>query len=400
MFEWLRMQNFQSHRDTLIEFHEGVNVITGISLHGKTAIARGTGLLIYNRPLGAKYYSNFAPDKGTTAIELKTKDHPVISLTKTVNRKKDGSKELVENGTTYTYDGESYSSLPDQIQDALNISELNIQKQFASPFLILSSGGEFARIVNRITKLEKVEVWISELKTRINKTKNEVDLLETQATDFEKQLTKYVGFEDLSVQVKYLQEVDASLTQAQSQLSRLNDLLAKVEDIEDELDRIQPALAIENDIQVLIDLEQSIISIDRQVVLIEKAKTIDNGITQLQSITILLTRLESMVETEEKFNRLDSILARVESIDDEIEDKKKLLSDLQKLEGFLAIENRMALLKSYIELIEGLNNSIEDKKIAYNNEEQQLMKELANVKECPVFLTACPVTKEMMGKSK
>jgi DNA repair protein SbcC/Rad50 len=36
----VRIENFQSHEDTLMEFHKGLNVITGPSDHGKSAVMR------------------------------------------------------------------------------------------------------------------------------------------------------------------------------------------------------------------------------------------------------------------------------------------------------------------------------------------------------------------------
>lgn len=398
MFEYLRLQNFQSHRDTFLEFHKNVNVIFGTSLNGKTAIARGMGLLIYNRPLGCRYYSNFAPNKGETTIQLKPLDGPVITLEKTVHRKKDESKELVK--TTYTYNNQNFSNLSDVIESTLNISELNIQQQFDNPFLILSSGGEFARVVNKITKLEKVDVWVSEFKSKINKTKNEIDFLESQITTCQNILTKYQGFEDLSTEINLLKEKNAELNNTNNKLLKLDGLLEKIEGIDDELARLTPALRIEPDIESLSQIEQAMVSIEKRVVLINKVRTIHNGISALNTIMGQLRQLEQMFLIEDQLQKIDYTLSRIEKAEDQIQEGKKLLELLSRLETLKVEEQGLASLGRLVQRIKDLSTSIEDEKQKYEDCDKELAMILKNVKECPLFLLPCLCVEKMMEKLK
>jgi len=52
MIKYLQIQNFQSHKDSLLEFDPGVNVIVGSSDSGKTAVIRALRWLVWNRPSG------------------------------------------------------------------------------------------------------------------------------------------------------------------------------------------------------------------------------------------------------------------------------------------------------------------------------------------------------------
>ncbi|MDO5041249.1 MAG: AAA family ATPase [Peptoniphilus sp.] len=48
----LEIENFQSHKYTLLDFDKGLNVIVGNSDSGKTAIIRAIKWALYNEPQG------------------------------------------------------------------------------------------------------------------------------------------------------------------------------------------------------------------------------------------------------------------------------------------------------------------------------------------------------------
>ena len=406
MFESLHIQNFQSHRNTLLEFDKGLNIIFGISLNGKTAIARSMGLVIYNRPSGCKYYSNFAPNKGQTLIELKPIETNSIILKKLVKRKEDKTKAL-EN-TIYEYDDNKFGdedggvgkNVPDIIKAALNISELNIQRQFDQPFLILSSAGEFARVINRVTKLDKVDQWISSFASQIRKTKNEVELLETQSKEIELELKKYVGFENLESEVKKLQKIDSSLVNTEMKFRRIDSLLEKIEGINQELDKINPALAIEKDILVLISLETTIISLNNRVILIDKLKRIDSFINGLGTILEHLKGLETIAEKEGKLSKLNKYLETIKQAESHIKSRTTLIIDIDNLINNLEQKNKLEKLDSYLARIEEINNYVENQNAVYNKNKDELLILLKDIKECPVFGLECPATEEMIERVK
>lgn len=48
----VRLENFQSHRNSVIDFDRGLNVIVGPSDSGKSAIIRAIKWALYNEPSG------------------------------------------------------------------------------------------------------------------------------------------------------------------------------------------------------------------------------------------------------------------------------------------------------------------------------------------------------------
>ena len=65
MLKSLKIRNFESHRNTQLNFHPGVNVIVGESDQGKTAILRALEWVLFNRPLGEDIKSNWLEDINT-----------------------------------------------------------------------------------------------------------------------------------------------------------------------------------------------------------------------------------------------------------------------------------------------------------------------------------------------
>ena len=116
-------------------------------------------------------------------MTLNDKTEVTLSKDVRINKKGEkvvtGQKYTIDQGALGNHNFEGFStSVPDQIEETLNLSELNIQEQFDIPFLVMTSPGEIARTINRITKLEKVDEWVSKLTTKVNQNNTKIKLLE------------------------------------------------------------------------------------------------------------------------------------------------------------------------------------------------------------------------------
>lgn len=328
----ITIENFQSHRKSVIELDKGVNIIHGLSGAGKTAFIRAFRLLAYNRPSGAKFYSNFAGDEGQTKVDVRFSDDREIWLTKDVQRGKDRKKKLVR--TTYeTMDG-SYSpgsDIPDEIRTYLNLGETNIQRQFDRPFLIFSAPGEIARTVNRITQLEEADGWKKDLSSKINKKKGEVDVLNEQSKAKELELAKYAGIEDLGDLVKKLESIDADFVNTQAEKFRLDESLVRIEKAEDKIKILAPVLTELADLARQIEgKEQSIREVADQRMIVESITRIDKQLISMRRGVYVLETLGHILLVESDRNELKQRLKQVESLDRDISSTRDLLDRRKK----------------------------------------------------------------------
>lgn len=162
----IKLTNFQSHRESEMDFHPGINAIVGSTDSGKSAILRGLGWTAKGKPAGDWMISNWATE---TEVELETDETTVVR-----NKGKESS---------YTVSGIKYSafgaSIPDQVQKALPFQEPNIAEQLDAPFLISLPDGQIAQFFNDIIGLGHIDASLSEVGSRVTKGTAEVKKLTT-----------------------------------------------------------------------------------------------------------------------------------------------------------------------------------------------------------------------------
>lgn len=344
MFQFLKIEKFQSHENTLLHFDKGVNVIFGLSQAGKTAITRAMRLLIDNRPLGGRFFSDFAGDKGDTKITLGI-DNQEIAIIKSIRVNKEGEKQVTK--TAYTIGDMEFSSpkdqVPDQIVAALNISELNIQKQFDPPFLVSSSGGEIAKTINRITRLEEVDGWVSELTSEINSNNRDITRMEAEAKGLIQEIAVY----------KDIEETEQIINELQSKTGEIAGLLIRQNDLDKLL------VSFENAIRTLEKFD----GVADACKHIEEAEELQIEIIGYEVLEQMLANYESKAFDDENLVRAERYVTKSEKIDSEI---------------VLFFEMR-----SRLRVYEQAVDDVEQKVLGLENAKMQYVDLLRKIKKCP-----------------
>lgn len=217
MIEEITLENFQSHKNTELKLHPGVNVFTGNSDCGKSAIMRGLIWCITNTPGGDSFISTWAKDS-------KGKQKKQCSVTI------DSCSRLrgVEfNG--YQCEENAYEALrgavPESVQKYLNLGSVNIQHQLDGPFMLSNTPGENARLVNELVNLTDIDTassWIASEKR--------------DCSSREKMLTKDI--QDLEKKVKNADEISTLI----SRIERLDFNAERIGQMEDKHQRCEQLL--------------------------------------------------------------------------------------------------------------------------------------------------------------
>lgn len=254
MFSSIRIKNFQSHKDSYVELCPGVNVIAGKSQSGKTAIVRAL-LWLFNNASGAKYFSNFAGDEGKLYVELTcAEDDTKIALHKLIKKNKDGIKHVMPGVSQYHLDYASkenhiFSALkggvPDEVAKKLGISELNCQKQLDMPFLVTSSPGEIARAINRITNLERADLWVSECSSRINQISAQIINNKQLIQDWQEELKKYNILPDVEKIWIQARDLDVKIRTQKRKQVEIDKAVVLIEMLRKQIQDIQNAIKME-----------------------------------------------------------------------------------------------------------------------------------------------------------
>lgn len=314
-----KIQNFQSHENTLLEFHSGINAIIGKSGSGKTAIIRALNWSLFNRPGGDAFRSFWDTD---TMVEVETNEGQKIIRSKT---KKENSYSLESEGKKKLDFKAFGQGVPDEISEALNISDINIQLQMDAPFLLSSSAGEVARYLNKITHLDKIDTTLSNITAKVRVHKGEK---ESEKKRVEQLLSELDKFDHLEKEEELISSSEANLvllSETELKKDALENLLIDWEREEERLQEFPDISAWEKKLLKLENLFSQYKETN------SKANAVQSLLSSLQSLSSSIPVFEAVIVRESAVKKLERLSIELEKI----EEREELLLDLKdSLERF------------------------------------------------------------------
>ena len=223
MIRKVAIQNFQIHKQTVLEFKEGMNVIAGSSDNGKSSIIRAIRWVLMNRPTGFAFHTHGAKDD--TAVCLVFGDYECVTRQK-------GEK----NSGGYHHRDKTYAALrtdvPPEIERVLNLSDINIQSQHDPYFLLQDSPGEVAKKLNVVAGLGIIGDTIKKANNVVRDRKEAVGNLVKQEADYKAMFDKY----------SWAYEEQDNVFQLQLDVQRYKTIRDNVEAIKQGMDRREALL--------------------------------------------------------------------------------------------------------------------------------------------------------------
>jgi DNA repair exonuclease SbcCD ATPase subunit len=272
MIKKITIENFRSHKKTELILSEGVNCIVGLPDSGKTNIIRAINWVLTNRPLGFRFHSNFTKDP--TSVEIEFDDKQIIGLVKSKTK------------SAYFYNDVPLeavgSDVPDTVANIANIAEHNLQTQMDKPFLICETGGEVAKIFNRISNMEKPDKVIAALTTEINSLNKQSRMLLLEQTELQDQLDALVNIPKMKNDIKKIEAVNKTLEKS-------------IEDVRYLQNQINEIQAVQRTIEEMVDTAKA-----KQE--LQKIETKNNEIKSIDN-TELSTLIKNIEESEDVMNR-------------------------------------------------------------------------------------------------
>ncbi len=307
MIKSLELKNFQSHVQSNLEFVPGVNVIIGLSDSGKSAIMNSLRWCIFNEPSGESFRSWWG---GETEVTLG------VDNTKITRFRSNSENGYKMNDNTFKALGAG--NVPNEIQKVINMTDVNVQSQLSSHFLLSSTPGEVSRYFNKIAKLDKIDLATSNINSWINKLNQDIKYKEEDLKINQEKLETFSYLEKLEVDIEVLEDMETTVTSKKNKRKQLANLLVTIESISSKLQSYKGILQLEKTINDL--LAQ-----------IDKKK-------QLQEQTLKLYRLiKSIQETTQSIEEYEAILPAgilIQSVIDSnliLKDKKLTYSKMSGL---------------------------------------------------------------------
>lgn len=330
MIATVELFNFQSHKHTLFEFDKGLNVLSGSSGNGKSAIRRAIQWVITNKPTGTSHVSWWACNSKGKQIEDTRVILTMVDGT-TVERLRSATKNCyIVNGTVLEAVG---SDIPDQVSEALRFSDINYQNQLEAPFLISQSASEVARYFNRIVKLEDADYYQSAIESKRRKCNAEIEStakniasLTTELNTFdwvekaEERIKRILILEtDIDIITKDIEDMSNSILLYKKENNKL-DTCAIVYDAQEMLDTCDKLQARGQQISTLIETLEA--SLDKYHIYqkdVSQKDIIDEGsriinkcnrfLSGIEESKIDITTLSSSIRKYEEMTELSDTVA-------------------------------------------------------------------------------------------
>lgn len=307
MFQRIRIKNFQSHKDTTVELTPGTNVIIGASDTGKSALFRAINWVCTNRPLGDAFRSQWG---GDTSVTIETDDGHVIERIKGAN----------ENA--YIVDGEPLrafgAEVPQLVLDILRIDDASIRSQMDPPFLLASTPGEAARLLNSAASIDVIDRSISNLKKEQTHIDSSLKYNQTQLETLGKELKAYPPLNEIDTRLAKVEEDTQRVSSATTHVEAIKKLSRQGFEVKAKLSATQNIVEVDGRFRQLEDEFKTVQTKQAQnrslKTITETASLLTAKLGKTEGVEEQLDTLRGIEKTEEEFRSRKSKLATLQTL--------------------------------------------------------------------------------------
>lgn len=282
MIKSTRIKNYQSHKDSKLEFAKGVNVIIGSSDSGKSTIVRAMNWDFHNKPSGDSFRSDWG---GDTEVNIEFDNG-------NVSRKKTDKENL------YILNKEEYKSfktdVPEEIKKIMNMDDINIHFQMDPSFLLSSTSGEVSRYLNQISNLDIIDISLANIAKMRTKTKSHLNNKEDLLKEYMEEIEQYQEIDSLNQELLRIEEKSDSFSIVDREIKNIKKIVDAYEEISRELDEFEDVsisesalFLMENDINKFSELSN-------------KIKGLEKIISSFMEFNSLLQKCHIQIENMEK----------------------------------------------------------------------------------------------------
>ena len=323
MITKIEINNFQSHKHTVIDFDKGVNVICGETDNGKSAVIRAIRWVVENNPQGttkinSRWNNEFKEPMSVTLFTDKGKIERIRSKIRNgYNIYKNDSPPIELDAIGKT--------VPEEVLQFLNISDVNFQYQFDSPYLLSLTPGQASQYLNEIVHLDSIDKIMSVADSNKRQLSSEQKVVENDIKKLEKEAENYTWVDEadnLYLRTKKLNSIIQNIIQESDNLEQSIEQFKKqvTVDLTEPMKLIQDIESIK--IEDCSELEESINSYNacsNVIVDITEAKKLVESID-----SIIICNTDELQKSLISYHELNGDITRISS---EIETLKDSLPE-------------------------------------------------------------------------
>ena len=368
------IKNFQSHRHTVLNLDEHVNVILGSSDVGKTAILRALGWVFFNEPQGTAF---IRAGETSASVELIYSDG--YSVKRIRNKKFNGyhinhpdfdePKKLSGFG----------SSVPEEIQEITGVRKFEIADKIESPityqtqlegaFLLSESSIKKAKAIGAISNVNIIDRAIQIANSNIKDFRKNINTSEEALKNSEEQIKEYDNLDERKQNLEKAKDLYSELIQKNKMnenLSVLNQRLDNnIERIKAEENTIKSLSFVDETYKTYYKLNSLLIkgadyynkfmNLRNNEALYETNMKIINNTNFLEDAN---PKFENVVSLIRRFNTLTNINKDLERVEESQKRNEEIISGSKNLDKIYDTVKYTQNILNKFQLLQNLHNRL------------------------------------------
>lgn len=259
MLKTLKIRNFESHRNTQLNFHPGVNVIVGESDQGKTAILRALEWVLFNNPLGEDIKSNWLEDINTY-VQAEFDDGIL-------------KRKRTKSFNGYVFNDEKFQAfknkIPESIRSFVNMDAINLLSQDDPLFMIGWKPSERGRYLNEICDMKIIDTTTSNINKEIRAGNARIKVLKETLERSEEDLADFEDLEVVEGKLAAIEQEAEKIRNLEEDCDQLTEIIENYRSIDSRKQKYAGVLKFSDRIDKLLKEQQKIVIEEKEIIWLE-----------------------------------------------------------------------------------------------------------------------------------
>jgi exonuclease SbcC len=314
VIERLELIDFESHKNTVVDFSQGLNIITGNSDAGKSSLLRALRLVLNNEP-GGEDFINFNADVCT--VKLHMDGHEIV-------RRKGRSNKVNE----YILDGKVLKAfgqgVPDEVRAVTGLTEVNAEWQFdRRPFLLAETGGYVASKLNEIVNLELIDSSLKNIGSTRRDNNQKLESVTAQHESIKPKIETYKWIAEAKRKLERIKKNQAKLDSSMMLLTRQNQLVSLHKTLQENLHAVKviELHQLESVREILATIDMKSRQKERMVALACSIRSIElpEGILESEKLSFLSDSIQRMIDADKRIGAMVALKKTIYDLRNQIE---------------------------------------------------------------------------------
>lgn len=343
MIKLLEITNFQGHKYSLLEFHNGVNIIKGRSHSGKSSIIRALKWALQNKPSGFHFKSHFSKKNEATNIAIEFDEGTWVDRQRHPKFNGYTSSEFEKIEALRT-------DLPEEVKDITRIGKINIQSQADKYFMLKESPGAVAKELNSIVGLDIIDEMYRKVSGIVNSANAESLRIHKEIEEKKEEIAKYKNLDKIEKLITKISTLHNQNKGMKDREESLDVKIGEIEEIREELDGTKEWLSIEEPFKRIKKLNDGLKELRKErtdlLLFVVRCNRANTGIDNCNKKISFESKLKEVKSLSSKLSEMKNKHVELKKLYDAIQKVKKSLnfvSDTLKMD----LKERKQLLKSH-----------------------------------------------------